>query len=87
VHPACDRGRLCIAVEDSGTGILSASGQPAEAHEIEKIFELGYTSRRAGGSQGEGLGLNWVLHDQSRTCTAEYDPGRRTSPAAGRASS
>jgi two-component system C4-dicarboxylate transport sensor histidine kinase DctB len=53
-------GGLCIAVEDSGTGILNAGGQPAEPHEIEKIFELGYTSQRSGVSQGEGLGLNWV---------------------------
>lgn len=53
-------GGLCIAVEDSGQGILDGSGQRAESHEIEKIFELGYTSQRAGGGQGEGLGLNWV---------------------------
>jgi signal transduction histidine kinase len=53
-------GGLCIAVEDSGTGILNGAGQRAQAHEIEKIFELGYTSGRISGSQGEGLGLNWV---------------------------
>jgi len=53
-------GGLCIAVEDSGTGILNDGGQRAEPHEIEVIFELGHTSRRVGGSQGEGLGLNWV---------------------------
>ena len=53
-------GGLCVAIEDSGTGILNTAGQPAQAHEIEKIFELGYTSYRLGGSQGEGLGLNWV---------------------------
>jgi signal transduction histidine kinase len=53
-------GGLSIAVEDGGTGILNSQGERAENHEIEKIFELGYTSRRAGGGQGEGLGLNWV---------------------------
>lgn len=53
-------GGLRLAVEDSGQGILNRKGEKAESHEIEKIFELGYTSRRVSGSQGEGLGLNWV---------------------------
>ena len=72
-------GGLSIAVEDSGTGIINAEGQLAESHEIEKIFELGYTSRRVSGAQGEGLGLNWVrtivqdLH--GGTIVAENAPG------------
>lgn len=49
-----------MAIEDSGIGILNAQGQRAQPHEIEKIFELGYTTARVGGSHGEGLGLNWV---------------------------
>jgi signal transduction histidine kinase len=53
-------GGSCIALEDSGTGILDSRGGRAEIQEIEKIFELGYTSCRITGSQGEGLGLNWV---------------------------
>ncbi|HOE97106.1 MAG TPA: ATP-binding protein [Candidatus Sumerlaeota bacterium] len=53
-------GGLCVAVEDTGTGILNERNEPAQPHEIEKIFELGYTSFRLGGSHGEGLGLNWV---------------------------
>ena len=56
-----------------------ARGVHAEAHEIEKIFELGYTSRQASANQGEGLGLNWVrtiiqdLH--GGTIFAENVPG------------
>ena len=53
-------GGLCIAIEDSGTGILSHAGERAQGHEIERIFELGHTTRRFSGKQGEGLGLNWV---------------------------
>jgi nitrogen fixation/metabolism regulation signal transduction histidine kinase len=53
-------GGLCVAIEDSGTGIMNQAGQRAQAHEIEKIFELGYTTQRISGSHGEGLGLNWV---------------------------
>lgn len=53
-------GGLVVAIEDSGIGILNAQGQRAQPHEIEKIFELGYTTARVGGSHGEGLGLNWV---------------------------
>ncbi len=60
ITTASREGGLRMAIEDSGTGILNSAGQPAEPHEIEKIFELGYTSYRASGSRGEGLGLNWV---------------------------
>ncbi|MEN6627856.1 MAG: HAMP domain-containing sensor histidine kinase [Candidatus Sumerlaeia bacterium] len=68
-------GGLEIVIEDSGTGILNTAGKKAAPHEIEKIFELGYTNRRSSDSRGEGLGLNWVrtivqdLH--SGTITAE----------------
>lgn len=57
---AAEDGGLLIAVEDSGTGILTREGERAKPHEIQKIFELGYTSYRVGGNEGEGLGLNWV---------------------------
>lgn len=68
-------GGLEIIVEDSGSGIVNQSGKRAQPHEIEKIFELGYSNRRTSDSYGEGLGLNWVrtivqdLH--SGTITAE----------------
>ncbi len=52
-------GGLLIMVSDSGAGILNPDGSRALPHEIEKIFELGYTNRRDE-SRGEGLGLNWV---------------------------
>jgi signal transduction histidine kinase len=51
---------LCVAVEDSGSGIVDAAGRKMERHEIEKIFDLGYTSGDDGDDGGEGLGLNWV---------------------------
>lgn len=53
-------GGLQIMIEDSGTGILNKKGTRASRHEIDKIFELGYTTEKLGGAQGEGLGLNWV---------------------------
>jgi len=49
-----------VAVEDSGTGIVDAAGRKMHRHEIEKIFELGYSNRENNDEGGEGLGLNWV---------------------------
>ncbi len=53
-------GGLEIVVEDSGVGIRTPAGERASPHEIEKIFELGYTTGHGADSSGEGLGLNWV---------------------------
>lgn len=53
-------GGLSILIEDSGTGILTRAGRRARGREIEQIFDLGYTTEKLSGSQGEGLGLNWV---------------------------
>ncbi|MCE5230136.1 sensor histidine kinase [bacterium] len=78
-----DDGGLEIIVEDSGTGILNQSGQRAQPHEIEKIFELGYTNRRSSDSRGEGLGLNWVrtivqdLHNGAITAENSETAGAR----------
>lgn len=76
-------GGLEIVVEDSGTGILNAAGQRAQPHEIEKIFELGYSNRRSSDSHGEGLGLNWVrtivqdLHNGTITAENSEAAGAR----------
>jgi nitrogen fixation/metabolism regulation signal transduction histidine kinase len=61
-----ESGGLTIAIEDSGPGIRNPQGVRAAPHEIEKIFELGYTSQRVGPNHKEGLGLAWVrtiVHD------------------------
>jgi nitrogen fixation/metabolism regulation signal transduction histidine kinase len=55
-----EEGGLRVAVEDSGTGILDSSGHKMQSHEIDKIFDLGYSNRDENDDSGEGLGLNWV---------------------------
>ncbi len=58
-----------IAVADNGTGILDADGQPASPEEMERIFNLGFTTKA--NDHGEGLGLNWV-----HTIIHEFHGGR-----------
>jgi signal transduction histidine kinase len=57
---ATSDGGLGVVIEDSGTGIVDAAGAPLPPHEIDKIFELGYSSRGSDEDAGEGLGLHWV---------------------------
>lgn len=47
-----------IAVQDSGGGIRDSEGNLLDPHEIEEIFQLGYSTKEK--STSEGLGLNWV---------------------------
>lgn len=47
-----------LSVEDDGGGIRDPDGRPLEPHEIDMIFNLGYSTKEEG--TGEGLGLNWV---------------------------
>ncbi|MDK2971862.1 MAG: hypothetical protein PWP23_1617 [Candidatus Sumerlaeota bacterium] len=53
-----DSGLPEIAVEDTGGGIRADDGRLLEPHEIDEIFQLGYSTKEKGAS--EGLGLNWV---------------------------
>lgn len=64
-----ESGEVCLAVADTGTGILTRDGQPAPAAEMERIFQLGYSTKER--EEGEGLGLNWV-----HTIIAEFHGGR-----------
>ena len=66
-----DRSGLIVEIQDGGTGILNAEGHRATPLEIEKIFEMGYTSRQTDRNAGEGLGLNWV-----RTIVEHLHQGR-----------
>jgi signal transduction histidine kinase len=49
---------IVISVRDTGDGIRNEKGALADPLEIDKIFYLGYTTKRD--DEGEGLGLNWV---------------------------
>ncbi len=53
-----DKEYILIKIADTGPGIRTASGELADDEEINRIFELGYTTKAGG--HGEGLGLNWV---------------------------
>ncbi len=48
-----------IIVEDNGGGIRDRDGRLLDQHEVDVIFQLGYTTKEQG--TGEGLGLNWVF--------------------------
>lgn len=55
---------IMLSLKDNGTGIKNQRGELASPHEIERIFYLGYTTKKD--EEGEGLGLNWVwtiIHD------------------------
>lgn len=69
VHQENESGEVCLAVADTGTGILTRDGQPAPAADMERIFQLGYSTKER--EEGEGLGLNWV-----HTIIAEFHGGR-----------
>ena len=49
---------IFLKVSDTGTGILNPEGKPASSEEMERIFQVGYTTKETDNS--EGLGLNWV---------------------------
>jgi signal transduction histidine kinase len=55
---APDTNEIVISVRDTGDGIRNEKGELAEPLEIDKIFYMGYTTKRD--DEGEGLGLNWV---------------------------
>jgi signal transduction histidine kinase len=55
-------------VSDTGPGIRTPDGQLATPEQIERVFDLGYTTKTDG--EGEGLGLNWV-----RTILTEFHTG------------
>jgi len=57
-----------IVVEDNGPGIRGADGEPLVPEELDRIFSLGYTTKKRG--EGEGLGLNWV-----RTIVCDFHAG------------
>ncbi len=60
---------LSISVKDSGDGIRNDKGELASPIEIDKIFYMGYSTKR--NEDGEGLGLNWVW-----TIISEFHKGR-----------
>ena len=51
--------RIEIKVNDSGPGICDSDGNRLSPVQIERIFELGASTKKAD-EKGEGLGLNWV---------------------------
>jgi signal transduction histidine kinase len=58
---------VTVRVSDTGPGIRTPDGSLAAAEEIDRVFELGYTTK--GSEGGEGIGLNWV-----RTILTEFHP-------------
>ncbi|HUT25565.1 MAG TPA: HAMP domain-containing sensor histidine kinase [Sumerlaeia bacterium] len=60
VQTRWDRGRdrVVVEVSDTGTGLRTPEGKLAGEEEIQRVFDLGYSTKPGG--QGEGLGLNWV---------------------------
>ena len=61
--------QVIISIRDSGVGIRNEKGELASPFEIDKIFNLGYTTKKH--EEGEGLGLSWVY-----TIVAEFHKGR-----------
>jgi len=61
--------QIIISIRDSGDGIRNEKGELASPFEIDKIFSLGYTTKKR--EEGEGLGLSWVY-----TIIAEFHKGR-----------
>ncbi|MBX3730788.1 MAG: HAMP domain-containing histidine kinase [Candidatus Sumerlaeia bacterium] len=58
VHANAEAGMPEIVVDDSGGGIRDPEGRLLDPHEIDAIFQLGFSTKEMGAS--EGLGLNWV---------------------------
>ncbi|NQU44357.1 HAMP domain-containing histidine kinase [bacterium] len=63
-----DKKRILVRFFDTGPGIRTPEGRRATREEINRVFDLGYTTKDGG--QGEGLGLNWV-----KTILTEFHPG------------
>ena len=61
--------QVVISIRDSGDGIRNEKGELATPHEIERVFNLGFTTKKE--EEGEGLGLNWVY-----TIITEFHKGR-----------
>jgi signal transduction histidine kinase len=61
--------QVIISIRDSGHGILNEKGELASPFEIDRIFNLGYTTKKR--EEGEGLGLSWVY-----TIVSEFHKGR-----------
>jgi len=74
-------GRVELSVEDDGGGIRDSAGRHLDPHEIDAIFQLGYSTKEEG--SGEGLGLNWVqqivreFHGGTITARNRPDGGAR----------
>jgi nitrogen-specific signal transduction histidine kinase len=64
-----DSDELSIAIKDTGDGIRNDKGELASPLEIDRIFYMGYSTKR--NEEGEGLGLNWVW-----TIISEFHKGR-----------
>ncbi|MBN1867517.1 HAMP domain-containing histidine kinase [Candidatus Sumerlaeota bacterium] len=64
-----ERDRVLVRLSDTGPGIRTPEGRLANEEEIDRIFDLGYSTKSA----GEGLGLNWV-----RTILTEFHSGHLT---------
>jgi signal transduction histidine kinase len=60
VAEAREDGGAVLAIEDNGPGLRDESGRLLPPEETSRIFALGYTTKKAAGEEGEGLGLNWV---------------------------
>lgn len=61
--------QVVISIRDSGPGILNEKGELASPLEVDRIFNLGYTTKKQ--EEGEGLGLSWVY-----TIVSEFHKGR-----------
>ena len=61
--------QVVISIRDSGHGIRNERGEIATPMEIDRIFSLGFSTKK--NEEGEGLGLNWVY-----TIITEFHKGR-----------
>ncbi len=61
--------QVIVSIRDSGDGIRNEKGELASPLEIDRIFNLGYSTKEK--QEGEGLGLNWVY-----TIITEFHKGR-----------
>ncbi len=61
--------QVVVSIRDSGDGIRNEQGHLATPVEMDRIFSLGYSTKKH--EEGEGLGLNWVY-----TIIAEFHKGR-----------
>jgi len=61
--------QVVVSIRDSGHGIRNEKGDLASPLEIDRIFSLGFTTKKK--EEGEGLGLSWVY-----TIVTEFHKGR-----------